>query len=374
MRPKSLARSLLTIAGIAGLAVGAALPAGAATTSARASATPGWRLVSKLGPSESDWSIGFTAVSATDAWSTWTAVGNNDVEHWNGHGWQRVAVPADLVSRVAGDPGIAATAGSGLWVFGAVGSVIRYDGGKWRVQTIPKWAVHGNLAGGTDVTPAVFSASNVWAFSLGWDATKPDHYAAHYNGRAWTKVEMPAVPYDVSAVSPTDIWAEGPTLQNISKFVLMHWNGKTWTSPPMPTVRVPKGDTVQYGDLLGTGPASAWFVADITAPSLTTAKTELLHWTGRSWSSVAIKYPTTNMEIAPDGDGGLWAAAWGPGPAFTEHLYHLNAGHWSEYGVPDGVNIQGPSLIQIPGTRSMWATGDLPEKNVVYGATLKFGP
>jgi hypothetical protein len=383
MRPKGLARCALAVAGIAGLAIAAALPAGASTRPARASTqpmarastTPGWRVVSKLGPSEGDWSIGLDAVSATDAWSTWAAVGNDDLEHWNGHQWQRVSVPAGLVSDVAGNPNIAATAGSGLWLFGSSGSIIHYDGGKWRVQTIPKWAVHGNLSGESDVTPAVFSLANVWVFSLGWDKpTSPDHYAAHYNGKAWTKVELPAVPYSVSAVSPTDIWAYGPSPQNMSTWVLMHWNGKTWATVPMPKVRVPKGDTAQFYNLLGAGPASAWFVANIETASFTTVKTELLHWTGRSWGNVALGYPTTNLDIAPDGGGGLWAAAWGPGPAYTEHLDHLSGGHWSQYAIPDGVNIQPPNLIWIPGTRSLWATGDLTDKNVVYGTTLKFGP
>jgi hypothetical protein len=361
----------LTLAGAVGLGLAAALPASA--SSAPAAATPGWRVVSKLGPSESDWVTSLTAVSATDAWSTWSAVGNKDVEHWNGRSWQRVSVPANLASRVAGAP-IGASSASDVWVFGAVGSVIRYNGGKWRVQTIPKWAVHSNLGGEISVTPAVFSPTNVWAFSLGWDApTKPDHYAARYNGHVWTKVEMPAVPYTVSVVSPTDIWAAGPSPQNISKWVLMHWNGKTWTTPPMPRASVPKGDTAQFSGLLGVGQTDAWMMANISTSSLVPAKTELLHWNGKSWSNVAIKYPTTTMQIASDGHGGLWAAAQGTGPAYAEHFYHLSDGHWSEYAVPDAVDIQPPGLTWIPGTRSVWATGDLIGKNVVYGATLKYG-
>jgi hypothetical protein len=361
----------LTLAGAVGLGLAAALPASA--SSASAAATPGWRVVSKLGPSESDWVTSLTAVSATDAWSTWSAAGNKDVEHWNGRSWQRVSVPANLASRVAGAP-IGASSASDVWVFGAVGSVIRYNGGKWRVQTIPKWAVHSNLGGDISVTPAVFSPTNVWAFSLGWDApTKPDHYAAHYNGHVWTKVEMPAVPYTVSVVSPTDIWAAGPSPQNISKWVLMHWNGKTWTTPPMPRASVPKGDTAQFSGLLGVGQTDAWMMANISTSSLVPAKTELLHWNGKSWSNVAIKYPTTTMQIASDGHGGLWAAAQGTGPAYAEHFYHLSDGRWSEYAVPDAVDIQPPGLTWIPGTRSVWATGDLIGKNVVYGATLKYG-
>lgn len=364
-------RRALTLAGAAGVALAAALPAVAAP--AQAAATPGWRVVSKLGPSGGDWVTSFSAVSASDAWSTWSAAGNRYVEHWNGHAWQRVSVPSALIGRVAGAP-IGASSASDVWSFGAVGSVVRYNGSKWRVQAIPKWAVHGNLGGDTQVTPAVFSPTNVWAFSLGWDApTKPDHYAARYNGHVWTKVELPAVPYLVSVVSPTDIWAAGPSPQNISHWVLMHWNGKSWTTPPTPKASVPKGDTAQFGGLLGVGPTSAWMVADLSTSSLTPAKTELLHWNGKSWSNVAIKYPTTAMDIAPDGDGGLWAAAWGTGPAYREHFYHLSNGHWSEYAVPDAVDIQSPGLTRIPGTRSVWATGDLISKKVVYGATLKYG-
>ena len=364
-------RRALTLAGAAGLVLGAALPA-ASATAAPAAATPGWRLVQKLGPSESDWTTSFDAVSATDAWSTWSAAGNKDVEHWNGRSWQRLPVPASLISRVAGAP-IGASSASDVWTFGAVGSVVRYNGSKWQAQAIPKWAVHFNLSGDTEVTPAVFSPANVWAFSLGWDKpTDPDHYAAHYNGRSWSKVELPAVPYTVSVVSPTDIWAMGPSPRNIAKWMLMHWNGKTWSTPPMPKATVPKGDSAQFSGLLGIGAANAWMVASISTSSLVPAKAELLHWNGKSWTNVAIKYPTTSMDIASDGDGGLWAAAWGTGPKYAEHFYHLSGGRWSQYAVPDGVDVQ-PGLTWIPGTRSVWATGDLIDKNAVYGATLKYG-
>jgi hypothetical protein len=368
-------RRALTLAGAAGLAVAVALPATA--SAAPAASAPGWRVVQKLGPSGSAWSTSFTAVSAADAWAISTARGYNDLQRWNGRTWQRVSIPASLAGSVGGGVPIAATAASGLWAFdGTSSSLIRYDDGKWRSQSLPKWVMHGNLAGEIDVAPAVFSPGNLWVFSLGWDKmTDPDHYAAHYNGRTWAKVQLPAVPYAVSAVSPTDIWANGPSLKNISGRVLMHWNGKAWSTVPMPKVSVPKGDTVQYSGLLATGPANAWMLAYVASSSLVAVKTDLLHWTGRSWANVPIKYPSVNVAyLTPDGGGGLWMNEWANGPVSAEHFYHLSDGRWSEYAVPGGASVQPPGLTWIPGTRSLWATAEtFPSDTTAETEILKYG-
>ena len=390
MRAKMARALVLSVAGAAAVAA-AVVPASAATS-------PAWRVVKTFGPTQGGWSENFAVSGANDAWSTWSECypcsGSNPgnhfyVEHSAGTTWRKVAVPASLVSAAESSVAIGASSYRNLWLFEPATSpaspnahVLRWNGSKWHRQAIPTWAVHLNLSGEYDIVPAVFGPKSVWVFSLGIDAfTNPGHYVARYNGRSWTKLQMPAVPSQVSVLSEHDIWALGYTIGTKTKpqrAVLMHWNGKRWSTLAVPSVHVPKNAAEFVVDPVALGPADVWIQRDIERGSAGATTLYLLHWNGRHWARVALATGISIVDfLTQDGHGGLWVAANGPKPSYSPRVYHLNR-KWTRYRVP-AVKGTTPGTLTgiswIPGTRSVWATGNMfPRGNndEVMGAILRY--
>ena len=385
-----MARTLVLFVAGAAVVAAAVLPASAATS-------PAWRVVKTFGPAEGVWSDNFAVSGANDAWSTWIACkpcgGNNPVthfyvEHSAGTTWRQVRVPASLEGAAEASVAIGASAYKNLWLFQPATSsrsprahVLRWNGSKWRRQAIPSWAVHLNLSGTYDIVPAVFGPKSVWVFSMGVDAfTNPGHYVARYNGHRWTKLQLPAVPNQVSVVSEHDIWALGSTIATKGKpstSILMHWNGKRWSTLAVPSAHVPKNATENVLNPVALGPANVWIQRDIERGLAGAATLYLLHWNGQRWSRVTLAAGISGVDyMTPDGHGGLWLAANGPKPSFTWYLYHLN-GKWARYSVPAVKGTTVGDLISlnwIPGTRSVWAAGNMLQPGSsggIIGAILK---
>jgi hypothetical protein len=385
-----MARALV-LGGAAAVALSMAIvPASAATSSA-------WRVVKTFGPAEGVWSDNFAVSGKADAWSTWNACssscGSNPVtdfyvEHSAGTTWKQVSVPSSLTTAAESSVGIGASSGRNLWLFEpAISSgsqqahVLRWNG-TWHSQAIPSWVVHLNLSGTYDIVPAVFGPKSVWVFSMGVDAfTNPDHYVARYDGHGWSKLQMPAVPNQVSILSQTDIWALGSTVatkKKPSKSVLMHWNGKRWSTVAVPTVHVPKNSVEGVLNPVALGPADVWIQRDITKGTAGATTAYLLHWNGQRWQRVSIPAHVTDVDyMTQDGHGGMWLAVNGPKPDYRWYIYHLN-GKWTRYSIPavSGTTVGDLiSLSWIPGTRSVWATGNMLQPGSsggVIGAILKY--
>jgi hypothetical protein len=389
MRAKMARALVLSVAGAAAVAA-AVVPASAATS-------PAWRIVKTFGPAEGVWSDNFAVSGAHDAWSTWIACkpcsGNNQatlfyVEHSAGTTWRKVRVPASLEGAAEASVAIGASSYRNAWFFEpAIPSnaphahVLRWNGSRWHRQAIPSWAMHPNLSGSYDIVPAVFGPRSVWVFSMGVDAfTNPDHYVARYNGHSWTKLQMPAVPSQVSVLSEHDIWALGYTVATTakpSKSILMHWNGKRWSTLAVQSVHVPKNSVEFVLNPVALGPANVWIQRDIEKGSAGATTLYLLHWNGRHWARVALAAGISIVDfLTQDGHGGLWAAANGPKPSYSPRLYHLN-GKWTRYRVPAVKGTTAGTLTGIswiPGTRSVWATGNLFQRGTnggIIGDILK---
>ena len=385
-------RRALTLAGVAGLTLAATLPASASAASATAAAanpavTPGWRVVKTLGPFDGDGQPLISAASAADAWYTWSALGTNGkdqsyVLHWTGAAWQPVPVPASLTSYVQENVALGVVSAQNVWMFSdnqyPVTTALRWNGHDWHKQAIPKWVTFMNLSGTVSEQVAAFSASNLWVFSEGQDKfANPDHYAARYNGHSWSKVNLPVLPGQVSAVSPTDIWVLGRKLSNLNASMLAHWNGTKWSTLALPSVKVAKGDFDQVAGLTAFGAGDVWAVNYLTVGSAGAVATYLLRWNGKAWSRVYLKYPSSYASnITADGHGGIWMIAAGLGPAYQWRFYHRTAtGQWAQtiVGASSKVNLLGTAWI--PGTHSLWATAETYANNTTVSAEiLKYGP
>jgi hypothetical protein len=333
-------------------------------TAAVGAKAPGWRVVKTIGRANTNLIGMLAADSAKDAWSVWVEGGNHAlVEHWTGRAWTSVPLPATVESYVVHTIAFGASSARDFWAFGASPStkVLRWTGARWVFQAIPSWVLRRTTSGVLDARASVFGPHNVWVFSLGLGA-----YAAHYNGHAWAKVRLPAVPADESATGPDDIYVLG----NGDVF---HWNGKNWAALFLPHIPLPGGASESDTDLSAAGPASVWLLRSISYRT-TPAKSNPMHWNGKTW--IAAASPTDIIgSIAPDGGGGLWADGIDLNPGGFWLLYHLTGGHWTNIGLPPGVEPHTSlGLTWIPGTRSLWATGRwFDSKGSWYAAILKYG-
>ncbi|HEX4089226.1 MAG TPA: hypothetical protein VHZ33_10935 [Trebonia sp.] len=336
------------------------------TTKKKTAKTPGWRVVAAIGPYNQAVTGRVAAGSAADAWSVWTGTSFTAVERLVGTRWSRVPLPARLNPYVRSAVAFGGYSPAGFWLFSSRSPTraLRFSGGKWTLQTIPSWVLRrgGPSAGGDlSAVSAVFGPGDVWLFSLNAGA-----YAAHYNGRGWTRVRLPAAPDEVSAVSPDDIWA-------LHGNVAWHWNGRTWTATIVP--KAAGSPPESFADLTATGPRSVSVWRTILAPGPAT-EVSVLSWNGASWRRVAASAPADLVDsVAPDGSGGLWATGVDINPGGFNLFYHLTAGRWTEVSPPKGIWDQQPEyLTWIPGTRSLWGTATGLTNKGNYGVIIKYGP
>lgn len=178
--------------------------------------------------------LSVTVVSPTDIWAVGHQFNGSSVpvplaEHWNGHAWTVVPVPAgaapsSLFAVSAHGPG-------DMWAVGAqtepgtsglaTGLVEHWDGTSWRVVT--------GLPGlGNSELTAVYAASpaDVWATVL---VPRPDTDLGvdnflHWDGSHWTLVPVPG-PHEfnsdyeylsLAGSGPGDVWAAGYIIHRVA--------------------------------------------------------------------------------------------------------------------------------------------------------------
>jgi len=190
---------------------------------------------------------------------------------------------------------------------------------------------------------------------------------------------VPVVPESTADPAPGNIWAVGPVASaaNQRRFALAHWTGR-WKTIPVPARLLPAGASVDYAWVVSDSARGAFVVAGISArPGWV-----LLLWTGSTWVKIATPAAADFIgPIARDGHGGLWVASVPPGTCpgtacDTVTMLHRTAtGTWTRT-VVKVANLGLTDMRLIPGTRSVWASG-----NIITGSTgdfvpviLKYGP
>ncbi len=390
-----LHRSLLAMLASGVAVAGAMAPAAAATAT-----SPGWRVVSSHGPASGVWTSDLVTSGAHNAWAVWQACSTCTgtapdffLDTTTASSWTTVSLPSTLTSYESTFAAAGSASQKDTWLFNAApnnGTVLRWNGAAWSTQTIPSWVVRLGQSGSYDVAPLIFGPKSAWVFSLGTyhacghSGLCPDRYVARYNGTAWTKLRLPGTPWSVSALSQHDVWVLGTsgsvTGGTSSDWILMHWNGSRWNVIKIPGAKVPAKSVEYITDLAAGSPRSVWVQRDIERGTQGARTLYLLHWTGSSWHRVTLLRQTTTVNYAaPDGTGGVWVADNGPKPGYTWYFDHYSDGRWTRHAVPvtSGTTLLDvTSLTWIPGSRSLWATGNLsiPHKSRgIIGVTFKYG-
>jgi len=209
----------------------------------------------------------------------------------------------------------------------------------------------------------------VWAFAAGYRAC-----AARFDGRAWHTIPMPGEPYAVSALSPGDIWATGPTAATAPKapgpgltrpvYVAMHWNGRRWHILPFPRLPLAGDQVLSGGTISASGPSDVWIEYDIGVIGTNTSTGLLLHWNGQAWHQFRTPRSLGVWSIASDGRGGLWLTVQGDGNEGERwYFYHVSSRTLRLVPAParpGTVQLYGPAqLARVPGTASLWAIEEI---------------
>lgn len=396
-------RAALVLAGSAVALVGGMLPAQAATT--------GWRSVAKVSV-KGDITLlsGVDAVAKSDAWAVGGAVTSKDtkpvgiVEHWTGKSWRRVTLPAAVAKAWNAYSGLSfpvvgASSAGNVWAFsqdfassrGSDG-YLRLNGHKWTVGALPGTSVaSGHLV--VITATRVISSKDVWVFG---GKLKPSAkslsfapYAAQYNGRKWTSKSIPGAGavVGVSEISAGNMRAAIGTPQlfaadgtsSASTPSVDEWNGKAWAAAPVqPTsTELPAGATLT--SILAAKGGQVWIGGGATnAKGGTTEFAAEL--TGSTWTvstlpatASASDFALTSM--APDGHGGIWAAAGGLA-ASKVRIWHLTGGAWTgpsspSFGSSERTLLQ---LAAVPGSSSVWGVGAVERGKSTDGLIALVGP
>src|SRR5215468_645926 len=362
------------------ISAGVAVSSG--VVSAQAATVPGWRIVQTVGaPGGLSEVMSVSATGANDGWAAGivgSGMGPSPLlaERWNGSAWHMLPGTAGLVPTGVDNAVVEADSAADAWVFaGTSGGVkdftdaLHWNHGRWTTTRFVNWSAV--------TSAAVFSPSNAWAFGM-VILPKFRLLAERYNGKGWRNVTMPVVPEGTSALGPRDIWAVGPVTPASAKPVdaIANWNGTSWRSVRFPRLRLGTGVSIVNPNVVALSRNNVWVASSLGKGMGIFPGALLLHWNGSRWRHVRTPFPTEEVgPLTRDGHGGIWISAIGSSKGLHACFYHYSHGAWTRVRVPTvpANTTQISSIRSIPGTRSVWAGGEiLPGDGSARGVVLKF--
>jgi hypothetical protein len=240
--------------------------------------------VAALSPS-SAWAVGYSNPNGGGA-------SNALIERWNGTSW--TIVPTGAAGTLFG---VAASSGSDVWAVGGP-LTMHFNGQTWAV--VPAQPPPG----GGFYAVATLGTSNAWAVGNYPVTSHPrtdKTLVEHWNGTSWTAVPSPNaagsatnVLHGVAALGPADIWAVGwyyPTGSLVTETLIEHWNGSSWQVVPSPNG---PGQSVLW-DVTALSPTDVWAAG--YANTSNGLHTLVEHWDGHSWTVNPSPNPGLNPRL-----------------------------------------------------------------------------
>jgi hypothetical protein len=346
------------------------------------------------------WAVGYVGKTGGG-----TQVVVNQVLHWNGQQWSKVRAPnpGGTGNNDASELfGIRCTSPANCWAVGSytatgkgIDQVLHWNGRRWSKVAAP------SRGGRILASVSCVSASDCWAVGVtiktSAGSTVILNQALHWNGRKWSTVSVPSpagtAPLDdselgsIRCTSASSCWAVGQygTDGPIVLFnQVLHWNGRRWSKFAAPSPGATGlGDFNRLNGLSCTSPINCWAVGQygtVTAPE--TLLNQALHWNGHRWSVVTTPDPDGTGGGAVNGlndvsctsETSCWAVGsygsvtgGGVGTVLNEAL-RWDGGNWSVVATPDpggtsdtDVNIL--SGVRCTSARYCWAVGGWAQPN-----------
>jgi hypothetical protein len=369
-------------------------------------------------PSPSSELFGVFCTSAANCWTVGDTSTNdvelNQVLHWTGKHWFKVAVPNPGGTRSGAFNELLAvrcTSASNCWAVGDAKRVkkadldqaLHWNGKKWFAVTTP--TPGGVLSADFNVLDDVtcVSSRNCWAVGDYGEAISTMtgrsevelNQVLHWNGTSWSLVSAPdpagIAPNQVNGLaavrctSAADCWAAGTfghrDTQNHFALLneMLRWNGKKWFKVNVPS----PGGTAQgaINGLAGLACASAvncWAagVAGSLTTNMSTNKllNDVLHWNGKKWFKQTVPNPGGSGSGSDDallyitcsslrncwavGSAGKLAA----GPATLNEALRWNGTRWSSVKTPNpgGTGMFDSNIlngVRCTSAANCWAVG-----------------
>jgi hypothetical protein len=353
---------------------------GGATKGAKVTLTcaNGWQQVPSPSIGSNDNNLAsVSAASPTDAWAVGDFIGGtsgvlaNMAEHWDGSTWSEFPLP-NLGINQNTLFGVSELPSGSTWAVGFYLDanwvdqtlVEHWNGSAWTVIPSPSPGAQGNIFYGV----AALSDSDIWAVGVTLDANENTHpLIEHWNGTAWSVVTAPDPNgtgnslYAINAVSPTSVYAVGQTGTAFpSQAFLLHWNGTAWSQLASPADST---ESLTFDAITGSD-SSLTLVGDRESdivPNTTGIAT------GAPSKLAMVTTPSATGEndlfgAATAADGTAYAAGWSVDPAtgnFVSLIEHESGGVWSIQPTPNpGTSSNGfASIAAIPGG-GLWAVGN----------------
>ncbi|MGP3921952.1 hypothetical protein [Streptomyces sp. 8N616] len=258
--------------------------------------------------------------------------------HWEMSSAGRLSSGAHLSSVTAAGPRAAWAVGHESFDGVPEGVVLRWNGKRWRQDPsagLPRVSYWHSVS--------AVSRRNVWAY--GWSQT--EELVAHYDGRRWQRVDLPALPggaiygfselaavkgriwlagdhristnvkgrwrttdfgagtgiTDIDARSAADAWAVGgfALVGQKSRPVALHWDGASWSEVPLPDTRL------RLANVYAESARSVWVSGHTSPTGGDGYEPRVLHWDGRTWRDVT--GPVEGLApqaLSGDGRGSVW--------------------------------------------------------------------
>jgi hypothetical protein len=264
--------------------------------------------------SEGDEFRGVTGVAEDDVWAVGTfqrRTGQSAplIQHWDGVGWTRTAVPDDLVGSLDEAD---ASATDDVW---AVGSRItdvqasravafHWEGAGWTRATVGK-PEPGSLVSTVFTDVVAIAPGDAWAVGR-WSSVpdaEPSPLIEHWDGETWTVAEAPVFDRwtqlrSVAASGPNDVWAVGDTEVLVGDILVQraifeHWNGRRWTVVASPLAARKLPYTLESVDARTR--SDAWATGQLTHRTWT--ETISFHWDGDAWTEVPTPAPSDSLQL-----------------------------------------------------------------------------
>ena len=221
-----------------------------------------WKVVA--GPGGQGWYLrGVAALRRGDAWAVGATGEGPLLVHWDGRAWRWVATGvSDGVLQAIDLPWAVGTQGMTSLTGSEDPLVVRRRGGMWGTVTTPSIAsVDENLNDVSAVSP-----SDVWAVGSEDDFGDRAPLIQRLYGRVWLDESVVGLPparsalLTVAAFGPRDVWGAGYKGFTPERTLLAHWDGTRWTQMP--------SRPGSLSDVSALSPHDIWAVGSSGARSL----------------------------------------------------------------------------------------------------------
>jgi hypothetical protein len=316
------------------------------------------------------------AAARDDAWVVTNDV-PRDPYHWNGSRWLPVGAEVSVDENSSLYPsalGIWGASASDVWVVGANGVIVHWDGtsmvgmpsgsamtlrGVWGASSADVWAVgdgatilHWDGLSWSKATGFTRASITTDSLTAVWSNGPDDAWAVgsggttlHWNGSAWSmEKKLRFAPSGVWGGGPNDVWVVG--LNNVGAGNVAHRTGAGWSVTTLHSAST--GNPISsLSAVWGSGADNVW--------ALGVGGT--VHWNGAEWSEV---------------EGGGGTSLWGTGPndvwsAFRTTLRHWDGANWAQ--LPP---IQADGVGFPPNITGVW-TGRPNDVWAVRGGSILHG-